>query len=208
MTSRTRRAARHIVEDSDIILVEPMDRAAAHTLLCRKLGDIGHRDGGITELAAALDYMPLALVQAAAYIRERALRCSVRQYLEDCRQSNSKKESLLSQEGDRLRRDQAASSSVLVTWQISFDYIRSKRQSAANLLSLMSFFDRQEIHEDLLRNRGSTANNCVPTSGVDDGFGDDVLTLRDYSFITATKDEMTFEMHSLVQLATHKRLES
>jgi len=35
-----------------------------------------------------------------------------------------------------------ASNVILTTWQISFDYIGSKRQSATDLLSLMSFFDR------------------------------------------------------------------
>jgi hypothetical protein len=36
----------------------------------------------------------------------------------------------------------------------------------------------------------------------DYSFEDDVHTLRDYSFITVIKEENTFEMHSLVQLAT------
>ena len=116
VTSRTRRAAMHIVEASDIILVKPMDHAAAQALLYKKLGDIHYRDEDITELATALDYMPLALVQAAAYIRERAPRCSVRQYLRDYRQSDSRRTSLLNQESGQLRRDEAASNSVLVTW--------------------------------------------------------------------------------------------
>lgn len=152
--------------------------------------------------------MPLALVQAPAYIREGALICSVRQYLEDYRQSDSRKTSLLNQEGGWLHRDEAANNSVLVTWQISFDYIGSKRQSAADSLSLMSFFDWHGIHENLLRSQSSTVNDCASTGSLDDGFEDDALTLRDYSFIAATTDEMTFEMHSLVQLGTRKWLES
>ena len=133
-------------------------------------------------------------MQAAAYIRERASRYSVRQYLEEYRQSDSRKTSLLNREAGQLRRDEAASNSVLITWQISFDHIRNTRESAADLLSLMSFFDRQGIQEALLRRPSSTAN--------DDGFEDSVITLRDYSFITVTRDASTFEMHSLVQLAT------
>jgi hypothetical protein len=35
-----------------------------------------------------------------------------------------------------------------------------------------------------------------------DKFEEDVLALRDYLFITVTKDAETFKMHSLVQLAT------
>jgi hypothetical protein len=36
----------------------------------------------------------------------------------------------------------------------------------------------------------------------DDGFEEDVLTLRSYSFISVNTDNTTFEMHRLVQLAT------
>ncbi|CAN9445301.1 unnamed protein product [Alternaria alternata] len=198
VTSRTKRAARQVVEDSEIIPIEPMHDAAAHALLRKKLRDADEEDDSIAKLATTLDHMPLALVQAAAYIRERAPRCSVRQYLEEYRQSDSRKTSLLNREAGHLRRDAAASNSVLITWQISFDHIRSTRQSAAGLLSLMSFFDRQGIQEAVLRRRGSTA---------DEGFEDDVLALRDYSFITVTRDVSTFEIHSLVQLATRTWLE-
>ena len=210
VTSRTRRAAMQVVEDCDILLVEPMDGAAARALLHKKLGDVGDKSDenqGIAELAAALDYMPLALVQAAAYIRQRAPRCSVQHYLEECRQSDSRKTSLLNQEAGHLRRDEAASNAILITWQISFDRIRSTRQSAADLLSLMSFFDRQGIPEGLLRSQSSTASEQVPAGSIDDGFEDDILMLRDYSFVTATTDEKMFEMHSLVQMATKKWLE-
>jgi tetratricopeptide (TPR) repeat protein len=200
VTSRTRRAAIQIVEDSDIMLIEPMHDVAAHALLYKKLGDRVEKGDGIAELAAALEYMPLALVQAAAYIRERAPRSSVRQYLAEYRESDSRKTSLLNREAGHLRRDVAASNSVLLTWQISFDHIRSSRRSAADLLSLMSFFDRQGIQEVLLRNPSGTTD--------DDNFENDVLTLRDYSFITVTKETNTFEMHNLVQLATRTWLEN
>jgi tetratricopeptide (TPR) repeat protein len=208
VTSRTKRAAMQVVEDSDIILIEPMHDAAAHALLRKKLGDIGEEDDSIAMLATTLDYMPLALVQAAAYIRERAPRCSVQQYLEEYRQSDSRKTSLLNRGAGHLRRDAAASNSVLITWQISFDHIRRTRQSAAGLLSLMSFFDRQGIQEALLRRQGSTAAEPVLAAQTDDEFEEDVLALRDYSFIAVTKDASTFEMHSLVQLATRTWLES
>jgi hypothetical protein len=57
------------VEDSDVLRVEPMHDATTHALAHQKLGDKVDRSYGIAELAAALDYMPLALVQAAACIR-------------------------------------------------------------------------------------------------------------------------------------------
>ncbi|KAF7570535.1 Protamine-P1 domain containing protein [Pyrenophora tritici-repentis] len=59
-----------VAEDSDVILIKPMYDAAAHALLRKKLGDVDEEDGSIATLAITLDHMPLALVQAAAYIRE------------------------------------------------------------------------------------------------------------------------------------------
>jgi tetratricopeptide (TPR) repeat protein len=200
VTSRTRHAAIQLVEDSDIISIEPMHDVAAQALLYKKLGDKVDRSDGIADLAAALEHMPLALVQAAAYIRERAPRCSVRQYLAEYRESDNRKTSLLNQAAGHLRRDEAARNSILLTWQISFEHIRSSRRSAADLLSLMSFFDRQGIQDALLRRPSSTADH--------NSFEDDVVILRDYSFITVTNDANTFEMHGLVQLATRTWLEN
>jgi hypothetical protein len=64
-----------VVEDSDIIPIELMHDAAAHALLRKKLRAVDEADDSIAKLATTLDHMPLALVQAAAYIRERAPRC-------------------------------------------------------------------------------------------------------------------------------------
>jgi hypothetical protein len=51
-----------------------------------------------------------------------------------------------------MRRDEQALNSVLAMWHISFEHIRSKRPSAACLLSFMSFFNRQGIPEFMIRN--------------------------------------------------------
>src|SRR5215475_6390772 len=96
--------------------------------------------------------MPLAIVQAAAYISQRAPRSSVQQYLKQFRKSDRKKTNLLNYyEGGQLRRDWEAKNSIIITWQISFDYIYQTRPSAGDLLALMSFYDRQGISDTLLR---------------------------------------------------------
>lgn len=56
-----------------------MHNTAAHALLYKKLGEEdvrgnNVRNNSVIELASTLEYMPLALVQAAVYIRKRALR--------------------------------------------------------------------------------------------------------------------------------------
>jgi hypothetical protein len=77
----SREVALKLVEQRDIITVTPMDKAHALALFGKKLGAQGDSKD-IAELAAAVEFMPLAIVQAAAYIAQRALRCSVEQYIE------------------------------------------------------------------------------------------------------------------------------
>ena len=222
ITSRSKEAARQLIEERDIIAVEPMDESHALALFKTNLGKQGESQD-ISELAAALEYMPLAIVQAAAYISQRSPRCSVHQYLEEFRKSDRKKMSLLNHEGGQLRRDRKAKNSILITWQISFKHIHQTRQSAAELLSLMSFFDPQGIPEILVRGRAGDAEHEIREGRDDngeqsdedsdselnnDGFEIDVRTLRDFSFISTTSDPTVFEMHRLVQLATRKWLEA
>lgn len=129
-----------------------MDNVQALALFEKKLG--AQKDSGdAVELAALLEYMPLAIVQAAAYIVQRAPRCSVRQYLENFKKSERKRTTLLNHNDGQLRRDGESKNSIIITWQISFDHIQQIRPSAADLLSLMSFFDRQGIPDHVLRSR-------------------------------------------------------
>ena len=149
ITSRTKSIARKLVEDDEIINVEPMDEAEAVTLLEKKLETLNDRSD-IAELVAALDFMPLAVVQAAAYIRQRGPRCSVRQYIGKFKKTDKSRTSLLNHEAGHLRRDGEAKNSILTTWLISFDHLYQTRRSAADLLSLMCFFDRNGIPEYLI----------------------------------------------------------
>ena len=61
ITSRSREVALKLVERSDIIEVEPMDKAHAVALFEKKLGKQGESQD-IPELAVALEFMPLAIV--------------------------------------------------------------------------------------------------------------------------------------------------
>ena len=140
ITSRNKDVALKLIEEKDIVVVQPMAPVHALSLFEKKLRPLDQGDDTM-ELAAALEYMPLAIVQAAAYISQRAPRCSVQQYLEDYQKSDREKTSLLNYEGGQLQRDWEAQNSIIITWQISFEYILQSWPSAANLLLLMSFFD-------------------------------------------------------------------
>ncbi|KAH6704282.1 hypothetical protein BKA61DRAFT_660865 [Leptodontidium sp. MPI-SDFR-AT-0119] len=164
ITTRTKLAALQLVEDNSLIAVEPMDKVDAVALLEKKLrmqedSDTDGKNSNISDLAAVLECMPLAIVQAAAYISQRAPRCSVSEYLDKFRKSDREKTSLLDNKAGHLRRDREAKNSIIITWHISFEHIRQSRPSAADLLSLMSLFDRQGIPEGLVRNRVETESS-------------------------------------------------
>ncbi|CAI7582939.1 unnamed protein product [Penicillium pancosmium] len=235
ITSRNKEVASYIVgHQRNIFDVQPMNRAEALALLKIKL-DIYHdaESLDIAQLVDELELMPLAIVQAASYIIHHSPRFSVSQYLEELQKSDRQAITLLNYEAGHLHRDWEAKNSILLTWQISFNYIRKIRQSAADLLSLMSFFDRQGIPEDLLRvqdkernhdnysftegivNRSSEEDMDMSSeSDVDHEFEEDIRTLRDYSFISTTCEANTvFTIHRLVQLTarvwltTHGQIE-
>jgi hypothetical protein len=115
--------ASKIVDGRDIIAVNPMDKLQASALIKNKLGIPANEDD-ILNLTEALDFMPLAIVQAAAYIKKRVSRSSVSHYLEDFQKSDRKRARLLEHQAGHLQRDWEANSSILITWQLSFDHIR------------------------------------------------------------------------------------
>ena len=209
-----------------------MDEEPAVALLEKKLGR-SHERADLTNFAAALGFIPLAISQAAALIKQRTPRYSVQRYLRDFVKNNRSRSRLLERETGDLRRDREAKNSILSTWQISFEYIYNKRRSAADLLALMSLCDQNGIPESLLRVRHlnedeasqATGGGETETKSVDDGdddelqdssepeyddddFEDDIVTLRQYSLISATTDPSVFEMHRLVQFATRTWLEA
>ncbi|KAK3947546.1 kinesin light chain [Pseudoneurospora amorphoporcata] len=210
----------------NMIEIGPMAQTDALALLEKKLGSLSDTDMAV-DLVRALDLVPLAISQAAAYIQRMLPRSSPEKYLNEFRKSEWNRRKLLQYDGGDLRRDGGASNAILTTWQISFDHIRSKRPSAANLLSLMSFFDRQGIPGWVL-NPSRIAQDGMQAIGLDDAadvesddssqstdsdtddtsFEDDAAMLRDYYLITADKTEDKFEMHGLVQLSTRRWLEA
>ncbi|KAF1935763.1 hypothetical protein EJ02DRAFT_360766 [Clathrospora elynae] len=230
VTSRNKEAMLELVDQRNIITVEPMDETQALALFEKKLG-VPEDNSNVAELAAVLEYMPLAIVQAAAYISQKAPpQNSVAEYLYKFKKSEREQTSLLSRDKGQhyqLRRDREAKNSILITWRISFEHIQQVRPSAADLLSLMSFFDRQGIPKSVLQshadqegaqlNQQERRREDVDSDKEDDtsqlstseeDFEEDVEALRNFCLISVSTDGTSFEMHALVQLATRKWLEA
>jgi hypothetical protein len=104
LTTRSQSVALEIVEWGDVVMVEPMARDHAIALLAKKLGN-EHNPEEVAQLATELDFVPLAMVQAAAYIRRTDPRCSVAQYVAKLRKSNRSILKELKRDEGNLRRD-------------------------------------------------------------------------------------------------------
>jgi tetratricopeptide (TPR) repeat protein len=185
--------------------VNMMNASEGQKLLCSKL-TVAPNQESAAELLYVLDYIPLVISQAAAHIN-RSKHMSLSQYVTELR-ANKSKETLLRWESDDLRRDESASNSVVAAWQMSFDKIQQERPSAAELLSLLSFFNPQSIPGRILRNRNSAATKASNIDDIKDSSEKDLELLQAFSFVAATAGSDTYEMHPLVQSCTRLWLSS
>jgi hypothetical protein len=136
ITSRDRDTALRLTGNyTDVIRVEPMDKLHALALLQKKLDSSPDEEDAL-KLLQNLDYIPLAITQAAAYIKQRAPWITVSTYLNELSKSDRDRASLLEKDVGDIRRDGRASNSIISTWQISFEHIREVRASAARLTDI------------------------------------------------------------------------
>ncbi|OTA03858.1 hypothetical protein A9Z42_0043740 [Trichoderma parareesei] len=94
--------------------------------------------------------------------------------------------------------------SILTIWQTSFKAVRAERSSAADLLALMSFFDRRGIPKWLLNfPRRNDASLHKGASEIYD-FDSDIETLLNHCLISSNGTKDIFSMHGLMQLAVKR----
>ena len=147
ITTRNRAAALNLVgsqkEPNSIHTLGIMTPEEAVQLLKSKIPEpLWDKENGYA-IVKELEYIPLAICYAAAYIDYSA--DLLEEYL-------SKIKTLREQPRPHVeihdsRREDDASPSVVVTWQTSFDQIRATSETAAELLCLMSAFENENIPE-------------------------------------------------------------
>lgn len=95
VTTRDRGLARRLTGGhKNVIEVGPIVEADAISLLEKKIGALSNRDTA-GKLVAALDYVPLAISQAAGYIQSMTPRSSLEKYLSDFQKGERKRVRLL-----------------------------------------------------------------------------------------------------------------
>lgn len=176
------------------IEVRPMSTNEAVGLLRNRLPDATEEEA--SELVAELERVPLAISQASAYIKA-VVQVSISIYLNKFRRSNEDQATLLNKGKGDLRRDPAVPNAVITSWELSFRQIREKTPGSANLLSLMSYINRQGIPQFLLQGDDDDVSFC-----------EKIDPLISFSLIRAETRENVFEMHRLVQTAMRHWLRS
>lgn len=191
ITSRNRDAAYRLTNSAESIIDVPlMDVDLAVSLLSKRLPKDQRSLDGQHELVGLLDRLPLAITQASAFISMR--KTSLSNYIKYFRENAA----ILLQDMGDIRRDPTMRHSVILTWHISFNQIKKENEPAAKLLSLMSVLDRQGIPRFLVRGEEDDLT-----------FDNAIAPLFDFSLISQEKEQNSFGMHRLVQIATRTWLE-
>jgi tetratricopeptide (TPR) repeat protein len=188
-TTRTRKAAISLAKNN-IIQVSEMNRDNAMEVLGKTLlqTDLLSDESTITELLDILDYLPLAIVQAASYINKNDI--SIAEYIELCESSEEDIIEVLSVDFEDEGRYKDMKNPVAATWLISFIQICRQDKLAWEYLSFMACLVRQNIPRSLL-----------PVAPSKKQAIDAIGTLTAYSFITKHKFNDLFDMHRLVHIA-------
>lgn len=110
-----------------------------------KISEVERADAA--QLIAELDWLPLAVSQAAAYIRRMSTTLS--DYLSRLARHSERQEVLGKSEFDRYRRP-GLPNSILETWNISIEQLRRENKMAYNLLHVLAFLDNQNISLEIM----------------------------------------------------------
>jgi tetratricopeptide (TPR) repeat protein len=195
-TTRGRKAAERLTQ-SDSLELEDLNQAEAKQLIARRISNKALLDdqSATNKLLELLTYLPLAIVQAVAFINSNQV--SIADYVSLFKQADTETEAF-SERFDDPSRYEETESTIAKTWQISFDQILKQDRLAADYLSFMACVDCVNIPQSLLPNEG-TAVQQLKALG----------TLTGYAFISEhqrdsqrPEEQRLFDVHRLVQKAT------
>ncbi|KAK4117981.1 hypothetical protein N657DRAFT_659810 [Parathielavia appendiculata] len=201
VTTRNKEVGSRLTRGGRPIEVKKMDDSESKELLEKKLEQDRINPGDLSTLSAPLEHLPLALVQAAAFMQEKSV--SISRYLELLDKSDQDLVDLLSQEFETVGRDSETPRAVAETWILSFDQIQRQNTFAGELLSLMGLLDRHAIPVEFLSSYSQQQAEQEARREVQliEALG----VLKAFSFVAEEKDH-GLDMHRLVQLVTRKWL--
>lgn len=195
VTTRNKQVGLDLTLGQPPIKVDRTDENESEHLLQTRLEDDSFSHTDLSNLSTKLDHVPLALTQAAAYIEKNSIQVS--KYLQLLDEGDQSFVTLLGKKFQTVGRYPEIPRAITQTWMLSFRMIQRQNPFAAELLSLMSFLDRQAIPEAFLLSYGERngRTDLLEAVGV----------LKAFSLVSEDKDD-NLNMHRLVHLVTRKWL--
>lgn len=195
ITTRDRQLGHQLLERKQQPLsISRLEPKEAQSLLSAKLSDQQLNPEDIEKLARELEYLPLTITQAAAYLEQTEISAS--EYLEIFQAGQSDIPNLLEESIYDPSRDHESSNSVFQTWRLSFEQLTRQSPKAANTLSLMAVLDRQAIPSELVHAPGGSLLDRKAA----------IAKLKAFSLIQEESSSNKYSLHRLVQLSTQRWL--
>lgn len=196
MTTRNRKLAVKWAA-SEVISIPQMDLNVATRMLGNSLiqTDLVKDHGVVAKNLQKLEFLPLAISQAAAYINENGLAAA--DYLSLLEEQEEDVIELLSEDFEDQWRYNTIKNPVAMTWLISFNQVRQLNTLAAIYLSFMACIHPKNIPFSLL-----------PAASSGKARADALGLLNAYSFVDFQHGNQIASLHRLVHLATRNWLRS
>ena len=187
-TTRDHRAATKYAAEQ-VISIEEMDDKESRELFSRSLQNkqLLQDNTGVIKLLELLVNLPLAIVQAAAYLNENTT--TIAQYLQIYKESSDGFIQLLSEDFEDEGRYPEIKNPIITTWLISFNQIRGRDLLAADYLAFISCIKEENIPLILLPE--------APLFDKTKALG----TLKGFKFVNEQPGGVLISMHGLVHLA-------
>ena len=207
-TTRDQITAGRLTREDNLLKVDKMSEDDAQKLLSKKF-KTSYDPAQISQLAQSLEYLPLALIQAASYIQRPGM--SIVKYIELL-----KSDTVALLDKPPLAAESASDipKALASTWLITFKYLRTNFHTAWRMFALISFLDSQAIPKSILRATGKDGveleealGHLLSFSLINERKEDAPMGLQNPSQ-RASGFEECFDMHPLVRLVTQEWLKS
>ncbi|KAI9663648.1 MAG: hypothetical protein M1821_007138 [Bathelium mastoideum] len=207
-TTRDQHAGAELAFHQDLVKVDRMSEVEANGLLLRFFRT-SYPLQDISLLAKRLEYLPLAMVQAASYIQRPEM--DISKYLNLL---ESRPVELLNKPASAVGGLPEVPHALASSWLITFKYLRLHHYIAAKLFAFMSFLDAQGIPRSIFTKSGRSPLELEEAFSTLVSFSLITPRLEDRSdehqgsVANSDLSEQRYDMHPLVRVVTQGWIES